>query len=224
MRLGFNTTADNTVTINVNQGTMLLRSIFGPAIEGILNVGDGLGGQGADVVRLEANDQLADSATAVSVQSSGLLDLNGFSDTVGALYMTAGTITTGAGTLSLGDFLETFAHPLTSSIAGNVHLGTAPRPFNVHDGAAAIDLDVTATLTAGVGGQLVKEGAGTMQLSGTQNVPIVLDAGTLAAAFTIGPPAASRKTPARSPARSPTKAHSRITAARSPASSSTRAR
>jgi hypothetical protein len=180
-------TADNATEIFVGVGTVLFANSSGSAIEGTLAIGDGNGAQGADVARLMVNDQIDDAATAVSVQSSGLLDLNGFSDTVGALYMTAGTITTGAGTLSLSQFLETFDHALTSSVAGNVDLGTAPRPFNVHDGAAAIDLDVTATLSAGVGGQLVKEGAGTMQLSGTQNVPIVLDGGTLAAAFTIGP-------------------------------------
>jgi autotransporter-associated beta strand protein len=180
-------TADATVTINVNEGTLLLANPLNPAIEGTLAIGDGNSAQGTDVARLMADNQLSNFAAAISVQSSGLLDLNGFSDTVGALYMSAGIITTGAGTLSLDQFIETFAHPLTSSVAGNIGLGAAPRSFNVHDGAAAIDLDVTATITAGVGGQLIKEGAGTMQLSGTQNVAMLLNAGTLASAFTIGP-------------------------------------
>jgi len=180
-------TASFTAVINVNEGTLLLANPTTSSVQGTLEIGDGFGAQGADVARLMAHNQLADNAVTVSVQSSGLLDLNGFSDTVGTLYMTAGTITTGSGTLSLDQFVETFAHPLTSSITGNIGLGTAPRSFNVHDGAAAIDLNVSAAITAGAGGQLIKEGAGTMQLSGAVSAPIILDAGTLTGLPVIGP-------------------------------------
>ena len=182
-------TADNSVFVTAGGATLLLANPSGTAIEGILDVGDGLGGQGADVVRLEANNQLADSATAVSVQNSGLLDLNGFSDTVGALYLSAGTITTGAGTLSLAQFITTFANPQTASITGSINLGAAPRTFTINDGAPAIDLAVSGTITAGPGGQLIKAGSGAMQLNTTAplGLPVVLNAGTLTGTLTIGP-------------------------------------
>ncbi|MCI0333395.1 MAG: autotransporter-associated beta strand repeat-containing protein [Planctomycetes bacterium] len=173
--------ADNTVAINAGGNTLLLANTTGVAVAGILDVGDGVGGPLADIVRLEANDQLADTAIAVSVQNSGLLELNGFSDTVGALYFGGGSITTGAGTLTLANFVEAFANPQTASITGNINLGTAPCTFTVEDGAQAIDLQVSGTITAGIGGQLIKTGAGTLQLNTTAslNMPVVLDQGTL---------------------------------------------
>src|SRR5712691_278236 len=39
--------------------------------------------------------------SAVTINSSGVLDLNGKLDTIGTLTMTAGSVTTGAGTLTL---------------------------------------------------------------------------------------------------------------------------
>ncbi|MEX0610539.1 MAG: autotransporter-associated beta strand repeat-containing protein, partial [Pirellulales bacterium] len=180
-------TATNSSTINLNEGTLLLANALAAAIAGSLDVGDGFSGPGTDVVRLMADDQLADTAAAVSVQSSGLLDLNGFSDTVGALFISGGSIATGGGTLTLSSDLEVFGHPQMASIDGNLNLGNAPRTFFVEDGAAAIDLDISATIAAETGGQLIKTGAGTLQLDGTVHAPLVLNAGTLTGLSTIGP-------------------------------------
>ena len=62
-------------------------------------VGDGVGGAGADVVRLSAADQIA--TTAVTVSASGLLDLNNFNETIGSLSGVAGAqVSLGAATLT----------------------------------------------------------------------------------------------------------------------------
>src|SRR5262249_16954726 len=74
----------------VNEGTLVLNKSVGPNILGLLTVGDNLGGPDADVVRYgaaAAGDQISEYTGAgntvlnLTVNSSGLLDLNGKSDT-----------------------------------------------------------------------------------------------------------------------------------------------
>ena len=73
----------------VNSGTLLLAKTAGvAAVSGNLTVGDGVGGANADVVRLFAADQI--STSAVTVSASGLLDLNGFNETIGSLSGSTG--------------------------------------------------------------------------------------------------------------------------------------
>jgi len=68
----------------VNVGTLLLNKSPGVnAIPTTLVIGDGVGGADADVVRLQANMQLHNFAS-VQINSSGLLDLNGFPEITGA--------------------------------------------------------------------------------------------------------------------------------------------
>jgi autotransporter-associated beta strand protein len=68
----------------VNQGTLVLNKAGASrAIRGTLHVGDNLGGSGADVVQYAptaGTNQIGD--VAVLVHSTGLLDLNGISDSV----------------------------------------------------------------------------------------------------------------------------------------------
>src|SRR5207253_569265 len=117
-------------------------------------------------------------------------DLNGFSDTIGALTVngvtasvtigtgtltTNGTVTmtggsiasTGAGKLVLVDsFVLANAASTSASISGNLDLGAGTRIFNVAAGTADPDLDLTAVVT---NGGLSKGGLGTLRLSGTGN-------------------------------------------------------
>ncbi len=84
----------------VNGGTLILAK-FGAntAIPGPLAIGDGLGGANADVVRLEFG--LIGNSPAVTINSAGLLDLNGFTDTIGSLAG-PGNVALGAGALTVG--------------------------------------------------------------------------------------------------------------------------
>src|SRR5205085_769258 len=88
----------------VNAGTLSLAKTAGiDAVSGALTIGDGVGGAGADVVRLIAANQIND-ATAATISASGLLDLNGFSETVQSVSSSSSSsqIALGAGTLTTG--------------------------------------------------------------------------------------------------------------------------
>lgn len=115
------------------------------AVPSVLIIGDNIGGDNAAEVRLVANNQIAqlnlfDAAlNTITLNSSGVLNLNGFSDTLGSLVLTTGStyssdIHIGAGTLTLGGnlALNTFnqgssgatpAATITSSVAGQFNLG-----------------------------------------------------------------------------------------------------
>src|SRR5205823_914298 len=84
-----NTYASATI---VNQGALLLNKPAGTnAVPAALTIGDGVGGASTDIVRLLADNQIADSAP-VSLASSGFLDLNSHSDAIGALSLTNATV------------------------------------------------------------------------------------------------------------------------------------
>jgi autotransporter-associated beta strand protein len=159
----------------VNGGTLILAKTAGiNAIAGALVIGDGTG---VDTVRLGAANQIADSS-AVSVNSSGVLDLNNSSDQIGSLTMTAGSVMTGAGKLILGGNVTGNAHASTATVAGNLDLGGGVRTFTVADGAASIDMQVSAVVS---NGGLVKAGPGTLELTGANSYtgPTTVSNGTL---------------------------------------------
>ena len=97
----FNNTAANTYTgiTTVNEGTL---SLTGTAVgvPSTLVVGSGQGGSGAtkgNIVQLGNNNVIASTAN-VTINNSGLLNLNGKNQTIGTLSITGGSVTTGAGT------------------------------------------------------------------------------------------------------------------------------
>jgi autotransporter-associated beta strand protein len=172
-----------TGTTYVNSGTLSLYSDnSGP---GHFVVGDGTG---TDTLVFNAlNNQIGDAAT-VRVNRSGVLNLNNRSDTIGALTLeggiSAGTgrVTTGTGTLTLNGDVTLANHAASTQsaeIAGNLNLGSGPRVFDVGDSSPTVDLLVSAT-TSGTAG-LIKDGAGTLQLSGTNTFTgnITVNAGSL---------------------------------------------
>ncbi|HEY5311373.1 MAG TPA: autotransporter-associated beta strand repeat-containing protein, partial [Pirellulales bacterium] len=170
-----------TGTTTINEGTLELNKTPGVnALTGPLTVGEGsLGAGGADsqVVRLLASNQI-NGALAVTVNSTGLLDLNGFSDTIGtgpdmvALTINGGNVSTGAGTLTLnGDVTE--SNTATSNIvspgtiSGNLNLGAAARTFNLyHFAGLAYDLVISANISGAAGADLNKSNTGSLLLSG----------------------------------------------------------
>jgi len=99
-------------TVTVNGGTLLLAKTAGLAVPNSLTIGDGTG---TDTARLLASEQISNTA-AVTINSSGVFDLNGFSETV-ASFTGAGSVTLGGGTLVAGDGNGswTFAGSLTEA-------------------------------------------------------------------------------------------------------------
>ncbi len=91
----------------------------------------------AGTLRYAVNDAL--STGAVTVNDGGTLDLNGFSDTIGALTVnsgtTGGTVTTGAGTLTLGGDIASTGGASNALIAGNLGLGTTTRTITTTNSA-----------------------------------------------------------------------------------------
>lgn len=180
-------TSPNTYTgvTTVTSGTMYLDAPNGNAIIGKLVIGDGIGSNESDVVRLALGNQIA-STSAVAIAWTGLLDLNGFDNTIGPLTMSGGNITTGTGTLTLSANVTTLAASTSAIIDGNLTLGTGttPETFTVGRGSAINDLNIKATISGGAGVELIKAGLGTMQLieSNSYAGPTLVSAGTLVAA------------------------------------------
>ena len=114
----------------VNEGTLLLNKTAGtPAMSGALTIGDnnlqsGLGE--SDVVRLLAANQLPDYNAPVIVNGTGLLDLAGNSEAIGAsdgvnaLTLNVGTIHLGAGTLTVNGNITTDANITATGLPGSV--------------------------------------------------------------------------------------------------------
>ncbi|MBI1914138.1 MAG: Ig-like domain repeat protein [Planctomycetes bacterium] len=170
----------------IDAGTLLLsKSANIQALGGPVIVGDGLGGQNADVLRLLQPNQIADAAN-VTVNKSGLFDLNNKNETIRGLILTAGHVTTGSGgTLTLGDDVTTnTANGQSANISGNLSLGGATRAFTIAQDPADIDdLVVDATISSGISASagLIKDGPGTMRLNtvNTYTGPTTVSAGTL---------------------------------------------
>lgn len=147
----------------VREGTLELnKSSYWWAIgAGSLTIGDGSGGANADVVRYVSagTDQIA--SIPITINSSGLLDLNGHSDLVGPITMVAGAITTGTGVLTPGNITATATSSGTATIAGRLQLSST-RTFEMLPGSFSPSLVVSAAIS-GSGG-LTKTGPSGLDL------------------------------------------------------------
>jgi autotransporter-associated beta strand protein len=194
-----NTYAGATV---VEEGTLVLTSQAGPnaAIVGNLVIGDGVGGPEADVVRLARSEQILSApGKTVTVNSSGLFDLNTHSESVqdlivrgglirgggpGALLtfeslvMEAGSIATVNGSLIAHGDMTTLPAAESALISGKLNLNGQIRSIAVADGAASIDLDIPAAISSG---GMIKTSPGTLRLSGDNTFAggVTVSAGTL---------------------------------------------
>jgi autotransporter-associated beta strand protein len=158
-----NSYAGNTT---VNQGVLELN---GPNVIrfGTLTIGDGLGGANADVVRYVAAGGIygGPGGNTVVITPSGLLDLNGFSDDVGPIYMDGGTINTGAGTLELFSPLATYQDSVGTNLCtinGNLNLSTS----DTNTFAVSNTLVINAVISDTFSNPLVKTGPGMLYLNG----------------------------------------------------------
>jgi fibronectin-binding autotransporter adhesin len=166
-----------TGTTTVSEGTLELNKSSGvSAFAGPLVIGSGIlsaGGANAEVVRLLSNNQTPSAMAPVSILSTGLFDLNGYNDTIGgvagtnALTITAGSITTGTGTLTLnGDVLINAAN-LPATISGNLNLGSSSRTFFLSNTTGnPFALIVSASISGAAGVDLNKTSAGVLVLTG----------------------------------------------------------
>jgi autotransporter-associated beta strand protein len=111
----------------------------------------------------------------------GTFDLNGNSDSVGAITATAGTIQTGAGTLTTTGTVATVANAnLSSKITGTLTMPAAAT-LNIAEGLVENDAVISATIT-GAGTSLTKStGTGVVVLSGnnTNAGTMPINAGTV---------------------------------------------
>ena len=110
------TTANtNTGTTTVNGGTLVLNKTAAiTAVAGDLVIGDGTG---ADTVRLDANNQIADTST-VTLNSAAVFNVNGKTETIGGLNSAASTsqVQLGAGALTVtNSTANSYAGTLTGS-------------------------------------------------------------------------------------------------------------
>ncbi|VGO19925.1 autotransporter-associated beta strand repeat-containing protein [Pontiella sulfatireligans] len=149
----------------VNNGTLLLGKTTTPyyAIPyGSLTIGDGSGTAGSALVRELRNYPLG--SIPITVNADGLLDLNGFDDTVGnSLTLNGGgDVQTGTGTMTLSanSQITVAASYTASTISGNINVGT---------GECACDIAVSTSLLvpAAVSGSanITKTGEGYLFLS-----------------------------------------------------------
>ncbi len=165
----------------VKDGYLDLAKTAGTAVPSGLVVGDGTA---TDRVRCYRSDQIEGNVT---IRSSGRLDLNyeadgNYSDAIGSLTMEGGTITTRAGTLTLGGSVT--VSTAYSVISGSLNLGNATRTFTVADVAANADLQIDALISGGPAAPQVairKMGGGELYLANNNTFggEVVVDEGQL---------------------------------------------
>ena len=148
--LTFSGLAANTFTggFVLNEGVARLQKTAGVvALPGPVWIGDGIG---PDELRLINANQIADAATLI-IASGGTFNCNNLSETIAALQMTEGTVSTGTGTLTLDGTLTTFAAANTATINGNLAVkapASTSRIWTIADGTATDDLTVNAVVSS----------------------------------------------------------------------------
>jgi autotransporter-associated beta strand protein len=181
----------------VNLGTLLLNKSGGALpFGGNLTVGDNVSGIGT--LLTATNDQVPDGAVT-TVNSDGVLDINGHTETINTVNILDGTAQTEAGALTVGTSLSMTGGDINLGAAGNQLLfgaaatinatssaaefalihgtggsvalnGASPRTFTVSDGPQNIDLNITAPIAgSGANERLVKDGSGVMDISSNVN-------------------------------------------------------
>jgi autotransporter-associated beta strand protein len=140
----------------VSIGNLTLNKAAGiNAVGGNLIIGDG--GSTTRTVSLSAANQIADTSV-VTISNSGRFNLNGNSETIGAL--TGGVA--GVGSVSLSGATLTIAGAAEGNFAGNIALGTS----GVLEVGGASNATISGIISSSTG-SLAKSGSGTLILSGT---------------------------------------------------------
>ncbi|MBI5691738.1 MAG: autotransporter-associated beta strand repeat-containing protein [Verrucomicrobia bacterium] len=174
-------TGSGTITqLGSSAGTLIIAGDSSSTYSGNLDIQRG-------TLQLGGSNVL-NSATSLSlsnaVTGTGTFNLANYSQTLGALtYASGGTVTTGSGTLTMAGNITSAASATEATLSGNLDLGGATRTFDVAQGAAANDLNISAAIT-GTGAGINKTSGGTLLLSGSNSFTgnSTVSAGTLIAA------------------------------------------
>ncbi len=125
--------------------------------------------------------QINRATTRVTLETMGLMNLNGHNDTIGSLTFSGGAVqNSGAATLSLFQTITANVATATASISGGrLALSAGQHEFHVEDGALGPDLSITATIVD-LGG-LTKSGPGTLLLNAPNafSGPVAINAGVI---------------------------------------------
>jgi len=173
--LTFSGPQDNTFTgtVTINGGMLAMNKretisivplvqVSRIAVPGNLAVGNGAN---AATVRLNFDDQIANTST-VTVAESSTLEFNGNHDAFNNLVLRGGAVTMGVGTLILNGDIASQASDTASTISGQIMLNSAST-FTVADGPANNDLEIAARIGSSGGWGFTKSGPGTLRLGGT---------------------------------------------------------
>jgi autotransporter-associated beta strand protein len=155
----------------VRGGVLALNKPLGLAIQGpSLVIGDSSDGNATDTVRFLDDSQL--SGVDVTINRTGLLDLNGFNGIIpGDLSLIGGRVQTSGGLLHLFNDVTAIAASqvlttFSSQISGNLFLESGTHTLTINNGGfllgATIDLIIDATISGS--GSITKNGAGNLEL------------------------------------------------------------
>lgn len=155
----------------VSSGTLLLSRITpNVSIPGVLIVGDGVGGADADVVQITGFPALRTN-TAVTVNSSGLLRLSTFSESIGSLAG-SGHVDSAGGTLDAG--FDNTSTTFSGVISGSGGFAK--------DGNGTLTLSGTNTYTGST-----TVATGKLIINGSQpQSPVTMGGGTLGGSGVVG--------------------------------------
>src|SRR2546421_668675 len=170
---------------NVLGGTLQLQKSGGmgalTAVPGPLIIGDGSGGAGADVVRLLAFDEIANTSN-VTVSSTGFFYLNKFYEIINSLVLTSGTsscasVTTRPGKFSLNSDVNlnvngngatgaTTGAVNPTATCGTIAPGDSPGILNT----GSVTMNSATTFTVELNGATVNTGYDQLNVTGTVNL------------------------------------------------------
>ena len=148
----------------VSNGTVQLAKFSGSSVPGSLVVGSNASGDPAATVQHSSGDQVGQDVT---INETGTYDLNGYSETIQDLNLNDGAdFDSGSSTLTIT--ADVTVDGGVSSIGGNLALASGSHDFNMLFSGLTIWPNPHCYLSADVSGSgsLIKEGPGTMRISG----------------------------------------------------------
>ncbi|HKX60540.1 MAG TPA: autotransporter-associated beta strand repeat-containing protein, partial [Verrucomicrobiae bacterium] len=139
------------------------------AVPGPLTVGDGNGPADYDQVVLMAHNQIADDAE-IYINDSGLLDVNGWIESLGPISFNGGRLDSGGFFLHLLGDVTTLTNANASAYIDGRFSLSGSGVFNTQVGGVTAGLHIRAQIIGDAGHPLLKKGLGTLRLSHTNNL------------------------------------------------------